>query len=441
MDATAGSTVRSFASNTLDRNDVERLKGIYASDPLRDRSLGGTRFTAAFDATLPSELGNRNGLITLPTRLGSARFYYEAFADAGPLWIDLRSRMAAGELWVRLFGRWAERSIEDPSRKEALRAYVDRELVPLVCDAVLLWSVQASTVRFSRVDQVLRDPADPSPANEDERFVQRVGMPLLMLLTERGVFTADESQRLLLLGVDGRLSEAEREDAVETIFKPAFLRQARRFRPQMQTFDSGALVAMALSFSLYATTSSDRNEVLLASAAIPDEDKEAIRAGRGGGVRLPPPFGFDPIRSGEPLKAEVRLKTGRREPFSHNGRWDPERGEVRFTAEFSPPERRVTLFPPVFHASWSEPDGAEQRRLFGRTILEDEDLAGYAVWVETLPDPLRRRWESALDRLASTGEIDQLEIIRRETEATRPMPRRLSDWIRRRGEPQRADGR
>lgn len=435
IDATQGAAVRSFSSNTLGRADLDRLRSVYASEPTRDAAVGGQRFTAAFDDALPSEVGNRNGLTSVATSLGSAGFYYEAFAEPAPIWSDLRARMDAGELWVRLFGRWAERNIEGSEAKEAWRRHVDRELVPLVCDAVLLWAVQSATARFTRVEQSLREVTDGSPLNEDERFVQRIGMPLLLLLAERGILTAEETQRLLLLSADGRFAPAERDVAVESIFKPAALRQVQRFRPQMQALDTSALVAMGLSFWLFATTSPERNDLLLASNAISEEDKAAVRAGRGVGIRLPPPFGFDPMRGSGPARAstvaEVRLRAGDPDPSvpmdpnSHNGRVDSARGEIVFATTFAPADRRVTLFPPVFYASWTEPDGDAQRRVFGRVLLTGNELAAYVAWASGLPESLRQRWERALDVVA----IDELVAIERATRAERPMPASLVAWI------------
>jgi hypothetical protein len=436
IDMTQGGAVRSFSSNALGRADLDRLRSVYGSEPTHDAAVGGQRFTGSFGAALPSEVGNRNGLASVTTSLGSAGFYYESFAEPAPIWSDLRSRMDAGELWVRLFGRWAERNIDGSAAKEAWRRYVDRELVPLVCDAVLLWAVQSATARYTRVEQTLREVTDAAPLSEDERFVQRVGMPLLLLLAERGILTADETQRLLLIFVDGRFAPAERDLAVETIFKPAVLRQIQRFRPQMQSLDTGSLVAMGLSFWLFATTSPERNDLLLASNAISDEDKAAVRAGRSIGVRLPPPFGFDPMRGARPneppTRVEVRLRVagdGPLGPSAHNGRFHEERGELVFATTFTPPDRRVTLFPPVFYASWAEPDTDAQRSRFGSVVLTGAELAAYVAWAEGLQETQRIRWESALDRLADGDAIDELVAIERETRAERPMPASLVAWI------------
>ena len=184
---------------------------------------------------------------------------------------------------------------------------------------------------------------------------------------------------------------------------------------------------LAIGFYLYATTSIDRNEVLLASPAISEEDKARLRRGEAILV-LPSPFGFDPLKRPKSTEAEVHLATGAK-PYLHNGVWDDERHEIRFKASFVQPERRTTLFPAVFYAAWSEPDAAAQTKLFGAVILEGEALAGYASWQASLPAATAARWDQALDRLAAGKGAEALDAIRLETRAERPMPQPLAEWI------------
>ncbi|MFO0828661.1 MAG: hypothetical protein U0572_11005 [Phycisphaerales bacterium] len=433
MDATGEGATRSFASNALGASDVDRLRGVYASEPEVDREVGGTRFTAAFGHDLPSELGNRNGLVELRSRLGSTHFYFESFGFAGSLWAQLEARMHAGELWIRLFARWAERQIEDPSKREEWKAYVERELIPLLDDAMLLWSTQSATVRSARVGLDVRDDNDLSPITDDERFAQRVGMPLLLMLAERNFLTTEDAQRVLLLSVDGNATKSERSWVVDHVLVPAMLRQVHRFRPNVKSFEATELVPMALSFWLYATSSPDRRDILLASPAISDADKARIRAGDLR-IALPPPFGIDPMSKPKRTEADVHLRTGMR-PFAHNGKWDEASREVRFTSSFTEASRRSTLFPPIYYAAWSEPDEATQERLFGGVILFGSDLAAYCMWRETLPPELGLRWESALDELERTGTTSSLVAFEREIGDVRPMPAVLTDWLRERTSP------
>ncbi|MBL9149466.1 MAG: hypothetical protein JNM94_12315 [Phycisphaerae bacterium] len=449
MDASGESTTRSFASNALASDDRERLRSVYDADPERDADTGGERFTAAFNSSLPREVGNRNGLVDVSTRFGRTRFYWESFGDAADekaaaahastgdatadddrgLWASLESRMHGGELWVRLFGRWAERGITDPSKREEWAAYVDRDLVPLVNDAALLWSVQLAMVRANRVAQEVRKSDDHRPMTDDERFAQRVGMSSLLFLAERGLLTVEEAHRVYLVSVDGNPSKAERTWIVDTVLLPALVRQVQRFRPDVKKLDSASLVPMALSFWLYATTSPDRREILLASPAISEADKERIRNGDMN-ITLPPAFGFDPMRSAKKVETDVVLKTGI-EPFASNGDWDPETKSVRFRTSVVEPSRRMSLYAPTFYAAWSEPDEPAQNEVFGEVLLTDDDLAAYAIWAEALPSADLLRWNAALDRLEA-GEPDAMDALRAlaaNFEAKNAVPRRLAAWL------------
>jgi hypothetical protein len=443
MDASGGSTTRSFASNALARDDRERLRSVYDADPERDADTGGERFTAAFDSSLPREVGNRNGLVEVSTRFGRTRFYWESFGDAADdgavatptaedergLWASLEERMHGGELWVRLFGRWAERGITDPSRREEWAAYVDRDLVPLVNDAALLWSVQLAIVRANRVAQEVRKNDDHRPMTDDERFAQRVGMSSLLFLAERGLLSVEEAHRVFLVSVDGNPSKSERTWIVDTVLLPALVRQVQRFRPDVKKLDSAALVPMALSFWLYATTSPDRREILLASPAISEADKERIRNGDMN-ITLPPAFGFDPMRSAKKVETDVVLKTGT-EPFATNGDWDAEAKTVRFRTSVVEPSRRMALYAPTFYAAWSEPDAASQNEVFGEVLLADDDLAAYAIWAEAMPTADMVRWNAALDRLEAgePGAMDALRSLSATFEAKNAVPRRLAAWL------------
>ncbi len=438
------STSRTFASNALGKEDVERLSGIYATAPKRDPRIGGSQFAGTFGQALPSEVGNRNGLSELRTRLGTSRFYFEAIAERADEWSALKRRMDAGELWVRLFGRWAERGIKDPSRREEWQRYVDGTLVPMSTKLMLLWGSSAAAAQSVRVAQQLRDAGDNRPLTDEERLLRRIGIPMLLEIADRGVLRPEETHLLFLIGADANASQAERDWVMEEVGKPVLLRLVQRFRPETKNFDSINFTTMALGFLLWANTSRDRNDLLLASPVISDEDKTRIRAGQAL-VTLPPPFGIDPTGKPKTTEADVRLKTTER-PFLTNGEWNAATNEIVFASSFVAAERRTTIAPAVYYAAWSEPDVAAQIGLFGTVILRGEPLAEYGIWIETLPKALRLRWEQALDALEQEGEapahLAALVDFRADCVKNWPMPKPLDRWIDEwRREAQREAGR
>jgi hypothetical protein len=427
MAVTGEGTSRAFASNTLAKEDVERLKTVYASTPESDEATGGQRFAGTFGGDLPNEVGNRNGTSEVRTRLGTTRFYFETFAEPSDEWSSLRQRIDAGELWVRLFGRWAERGIRDTSKREAWRQFVGSTLVPLSTELAVMWGANSSSAQALRVEQQLRRNDDRRPLTDEERLLGRTALPMLLVVADAGLLTPDEVHRLLLVGADANATKAERDWVMEQVGKPALLRMVQRFRPETTSLKNVSWTSLALNFWLWAQTSPDRNDLLLASPIISESDKEALRKGASM-VTLPPPFGIDPLTGPTKTDAEVRLATGER-PFVTNGEWLEESGEVRFRHGFVPASRRTSLTPPYFFAAWSEPDVAVQVKLFGSVVVSGASLGEYGMWFESLPKPLQARWEAALDALEVEGRADGLRAIRVEFEADHPLPKALTVWL------------
>ncbi len=427
MAVTGDGTSRAFASNVLKKDDVERLKTLYAAQPEPDAATGGERFAGTFGTELPSEVGNRNGTSEVRTRLGTTRFYFEAFAEPADEWAALKRRIDAGDLWVRLFGRWAEKGIKDPSKREEWRRYVSGTLVPLSTQLAMMWGSATSTAQALRVAQSIRREDDRTPLTDEERLLRRTSIPILLAVADADLLTAEESHRLLLIASDANATKAERDWVVEKVGKPALLRLVQRFRPETTNLDKVSWTTLGLSFWFWAQTSTERNDLLLASPVISEGDKEKLRKGEAG-VTIPPPFGIEPLAAPTKTDAEVSLNTGER-PFLTNGEWNESERRVRFTYSFVPAERRTSLTPPYFYAAWSEPDAAVQTKLFGSVILTGESLSQYGIWYEALPEAVRVRWDAALDQLEREGRSDALRSLRAELEADRPLPKPLSLWL------------
>jgi hypothetical protein len=445
MTTDGGATTRTFAATSLKGDDVARLSEVYDARPERDAETGGSKFAGTFGEVLPTELGNRNGLSEISTRLGTTRFYYEAFAEQTDEWAALKRRIDAGELWVRLFGRWAEKGIDDSSKREEWRSYVDGTLVPLSTKLALQWGASATSTQAIRVGQRVRTADERGVVTPEERLMRRFALPILLEIADREMLTPQESHRFFLIGVDANATKAERDWVVDEVGKPALLRLVRRFRPETRSIDDVNFSTMAFGFYLWANTSSERNDLLLASPVISAEDKAKIRAaqergGTQGGraapaavlVSIPPPFGVEPLSKPKATEADVRLRTGER-PFVTNGDWDEETKTVVFSSSFVAAERRTTIAPAVYFAAWSEPDTAVQVKLFGRVIASGEELAAYAIWVESVGKERRLRWDRLLDRLEqegpSLGVRESIVGFRDEVSVDAPLPGAIDRWI------------
>jgi hypothetical protein len=112
-------------------------------------------------------------------------------------------------------------------------------------------------------------------------------------------------------------------------------------------------------------------------------------------------------RSTRPTELSVRLHTSCK-PYDTNGKTDEQALEVEWTDVYLNPQ-----FPTLCYASWSEPDGQFQNQHFGSVVLEEGDLARYALWCRDLTVEAGAEWERVLDELKPTEELgERLEAFR-----------------------------
>lgn len=404
-----GEAVRMFATNRIDHDEADRIRGLYGEGEMRSRE-GRTEFKAAFPDRLPSEIGNRNGLTSVGSPFGTSHLYWESFHSSRDHWGDLSRRMAGGELWVRLFGRWAELRIEDPSKREEFRSVLEAEYLPLARDLMLAWSSMIATSQAHRVDAGVRDGDAAGSLSDDERFRRGVFLPFVLMLGERGILDGDEVQRFMLLAAGTSPDERRRDWSYDSLIGPAMLRQIRRFSPSAETPTFAEMLAWGVSFYFYANNSQRHRDLLLASGALTPEERVRLEQGRS--IRMPSAFGVRLGGGSKPTEAEVALKTPV-EPYLTNGVWDPDRSEVDFRAIIPEGVDRVSLYPAIFHAAWAVPDRDRQESCFGEVILQGEDLATFCGWHQTLDESELQRLTEALERLELEGDrTSVVEVIR-----------------------------
>jgi len=476
MSASAEGVQRSFASNALDEEARRRLSEVYSAAPQEDAATGGVRFDGRFevglDSGLPSELGNRSGLTERRSPLGSAWFYFESFeravssgaatvegsteASEAELdvsdWSALQRRMAAGELWIRLFGRWAEQYLDDPGRCEEFRRWVDERLLPFANDFMLRYGAMQAAAQSARIGGRIRDRGERGPRNEDETLYMRIFLPLLLFLgseggvgpgpgaaansaslgsraVAEGIFTPEELHLLLLLSLDGNAGGKARDWSMERIFMPAVNRQVKRWRPDAKPLTPAQISIAGLGFLLWAAGSPQRDEILLQSPAISGADKQRLRAGDRS-IRLPSPYGADPRRRPKSVEADVRLKAADA-PYLTNGAWSAESGEIRFSSRFFAGDERTVIYQPIYYAAWTEPDSDAQRTSFGDVILRGETLAHFIGWRELMTDSRRASLDAAI-LAAASGDAGPLRRLLGDRALARDAPEPLRRWAERR---------
>lgn len=417
MEAGLDGARRAFESNLLTKAEIRRLSDAYDTDPSRRADKkSGVRFEGQFEAgTLPSEIGNRNGLSSLPSKFGTTWYYFEQFGEPANDWDVLKHRMNAGELWLRLGAKYIELQLKDETDRAEWRTFADEQLVPDALSVFLRFNAGQFAITGQRVSARVRGQDDHGPRTFDETFQVMVFAPLTAFAVDRGWVEPSEAQILGLIGIDGWVSRGEREWSQKAVLEPILRRNMSRILPE---FELGKDLKAAgekftwlgLAFLWWVNTSSDSIEVMLASEAISEEDKEKLRAGNRA-ISMPGPFGFS-IRGGaQPLIAELDLTTPS-EPFLTNGDWDESLSKIHFRTKVFPAHDRRRIAPPVFHAAWSVPDSEAQENAFERVVLEGQALAEYCIWERTLSEEDAHLWTTALESgskesmLAALGEID-----------------------------------
>ena len=281
--------MRVFETNFADRDEIRRLSEAYDNDPMRREQGEGFRFEGTFkDGELPSEVGNRNGLSSLPSTFGTAWYYYEQFGENGNDWEILKRRMNAGDLWLRLAAKFFELRMPDEETRQEWHEFAHGRLIPDALSGYLRYSAGQFVTTGQRVSARVRRPNDRGPRTMDETFQVSVFTPLIAFAAERGWVTDEEAQLIGLLGIDGWVSAGERDWSRREIFEPIMRRTVQRFVPGTDPGEidrnNEKLTWLGLSFLWWVNTSQEAVEVLLASDAISDEDKARLRQGD------PPPW-------------------------------------------------------------------------------------------------------------------------------------------------------
>jgi len=424
--------MRVFETNFADRDEIRRLSEAYDNDPMRREQGEGFRFEGTFkDGELPSEVGNRNGLSSLPSTFGTAWYYYEQFGENGNDWEILKRRMNAGDLWLRLAAKFFELRMPDEETRQEWHEFAHGRLIPDALSGYLRYSAGQFVTTGQRVSARVRRPNDRGPRTMDETFQVSVFTPLIAFAAERGWVTDEEAQLIGLLGIDGWVSAGERDWSRREIFEPIMRRTVQRFVPGTDPGEidrnNEKLTWLGLSFLWWVNTSQEAVEVLLASDAISDEDKARLRQGDRM-ISIPGPFGFSIAGGPRPLDSELELETTE-EPFLTNGDWNESLGKVTFRTKIHPTSARRRLAPAVFYAAWSIPEDSVQEEVFGEVALRGQALAEYCLWERTLEKEQRTIWMSAMEKARARSRTaplrKALEEIDGDGRAHRPPPTSL----------------
>ena len=84
---------------------------------------------------------------------------------------------------------------------------------------------------------------------------------------------------------------------------------------------------------------------------------------------------------------------------------------MTFQTRVYPADQRRRLAPPVFHASWAEPNAETQRAIFGEVVLTGQAIAECASWERMLDEETKTAWTEAVAMAIEKGEPSPLRKI------------------------------
>lgn len=427
ISAQGDEATRTFATNDTNAKSLEAVEQAYGTKASADAELGA-RFTGTFNEDLlPSEIGNRGAIGRLDSSLGTMRIYYEQFADRREEWTAMRDRVEGGILWMQVFGRFIEtRKLKDDAARAEFSKWWNGEAIPFVADAYLMYSGMQAVVQAKRIGVMPRGSKDFGERTPDEAFSLSVFQPAAILLAERGWLDADELAAVQSAGAKAMATELEGKWLRDKIVEPAIGRMLVRFDPSRKDMKLKDLAPIGLEFLLWIKTSREYRDLVLASPAISEEIKTAVRAGKWD-FELPPPFGFRLLERPKVTEAEVVLETGA-EPFFTNGVWDKDAKRVVFKGGFYESKHRYAPYNAPYYALWALPS-QRQESVFGTVILEGDELAAFCAWENALPDERRTQWTAALESLAAKKDASPAYTLISELEKQHPAPIPLAKWV------------
>ena len=340
----------------------DRLERVYGVRPDSTPYEATGRF-----ADIPEDLGNWGIYRAYRSPLGSSMVYLERFGgDAHPSATVTNALEAADSLYG-LLHLWFEAELGRHTRWPAASAYLDRELRPLLRDfAIGAYLKLESDHLMTAVASIIEHPE------------------LLVLL----VMASDE----------------EEEEAMPPVFSDAA--GYYRFRTELAAaleFRTPAEAEAALAFlSDHKHAKASMTRAIAAARNIEPEEafelwSDAVSDAQDQGW-------------GASDSLIVRFAS-EAEPKDTNGAWDASSREVVWRAGYSGPEPKFKQAPIVCFAEWALPDSVLQQRLFGRVVLEGNDLETYSWRYSELDSAQKVEWDRLLLSL-EPGKLKSLERFR-----------------------------
>jgi hypothetical protein len=346
-------------SGELSEQQRERLSALY------EEQLDPCTFSGVFSESLPNDVGGAGFYLTFTSNMGGAFSYSERFRGDDDLNYPLENVQLLGDRVADFLIGWLEYELGDDPAFIVVREFCDYDLRYDVKNLLTyLWlseilqrygDTAAEEIKIRAKNYLLeRGYLHPK---EMEFFIQRFNMNTEEILQVMRRFIAEKLGYSCPHAIPDCLeflSDSERAGA-----------SAKRYIHSTASFEAA-----------WEAKKRDQNDP---QAEPPDVEVGDFIVGE-----------LDvPLFHGSSDKIEVRLTCNCR-PFSTNGAWDDQSGQIVWSSSLASDNELGNLF----YASWSEPNQTFQQEHFGCVMLSDKLLSEYCIWRAALDQSHAEEWDA-----------------------------------------------
>ncbi len=314
---------------------------------------GKSVVTGIFDGKLPVDVGGAGYLHHYNSPMGTLSVYLERFRGSDDLAARIDRMTEAVSRLVELAQSWVRAEGRDPEIVARVEAYLAEHAQHDLKNFGLLVLTLHAALEFNEFN----DKGDA------EKFWAEAVARVAQYAVERGYIDFSDVPKIV------RLNRADPESHLQ------WLRELLAKR--LETDENGILRAFP------ALANQRRLEASVLRLASEDELKEVLSDCVT--IRL---AAFD--------RVTVRFRLLQR-PLAFNGNWLDD-GTAEWTAGLDAPgEPPIHLLPVQLFAAWIAPEESYQKQLFGRLMLDGQNLADYVLWYLSLSEHESHQWDVFLD--------------------------------------------
>ncbi len=376
---------------SIEAEQREHLQQIYG--PAKSIEDGKYAFEGRFSQTMPADIGGYGRWVRYESPLGNVIGYSERFRGSDDLHQELTDRHVALDRLIDLTIAWFRYEMEGDPHQDRVEQFLDEELRHDLKNLVIY--VWMHTIVADRPD-----------AGAEE-----IGFRLLQFFEERDYWhPADLPRwRSAIVSAQGDSQDQWLLQAVQRTLARKIGIPDDQPIPEGLAFLGDAKQIERSAEAFFRQTDEYRQIYERWRQEHPDKPESDAPAATDSvvGDSAVPIFFIPGWPPDGPHYLEVRLNLPN-EPYQTNGRWDAQAGQVLW-------EHRLDDGPlPRFaYAVWSEPNAAEQRDRFGRTLLKGAPLVRYVMWYQALDDKDKRAWDAFIQAGVAGPQLRaRLELFR-----------------------------